>query len=79
MHSAGDFPRTCSPDRRSAILAWSSLLLPVFAGLMVLSISLFAMLWADLKLATAPAWYPILRLYLSIGAIVALLLGLATS
>ncbi len=62
-----------------AILAWLSLLLPVFAGLMVLSISLSAMLWADLKLATAPAWYPVLRLYLSIGAIVALLLGLATS
>lgn len=62
-----------------AILAWLSLLLPVSAGLMVLSFSLSAMLWADFKLATAPAWYPVLRLYLSIGAIVALLLGLAAS
>ena len=59
-----------------ALLGWVALLLPAAAGLGLLAAGFAAMLLADRHLAAAPAWYPRLRLPLSLGAMAALLLGL---
>ncbi|MDA9976027.1 DUF3429 domain-containing protein [Alphaproteobacteria bacterium] len=59
-----------------ALLGWFALLLPSSLGLTVLALGFSTMLVADLQLSSAPRWYRSLRLPLSVGAIVALLLGL---
>jgi hypothetical protein len=59
-----------------ALLGWFALLLPSSLGLTVLALSFSAMLVADRQLLSAPRWYRSLRLPLSVGAIIALLLGL---
>jgi len=61
-----------------ALLAWFALLLPSSLGLILLALGFAGVLVADLRLSTAPTWYPILRLPLSAGAIIALSLGLFT-
>ena len=61
-----------------ALLAWVALLLPDAAGLLLLSAGLALTLVADLRATSAglaPNWYPRLRLPLSLGAMVALLVG----
>ena len=59
-----------------ALLGWFALLLPSSLGLTVLVLSFSVMLVADRQLLSAPRWYRSLRLPLSVGAIIALLLGL---
>ena len=58
-----------------ALLGWIALLLPPSTALLTLALGFAAMLAADMKLAAAPAWYRALRLPLTLGAVVALLLG----
>ena len=60
----------------SALLGWIALLVPSSTGLVLLALGFAAILIADLWLSTAPHWYRLLRLPLSVGAIVALLMGL---
>jgi hypothetical protein len=60
-----------------SLAAWIALLLPRQPGLVVLAAGLAALLAADLRLRSAPDWYRALRVPLSAGAIVSLLLGLA--
>ena len=59
-----------------ALLGWVALLVPPSTGLILLALGFAAMLMADFRLSTAPYWYGTLRLPLSIGAIVSLLIGL---
>ena len=59
-----------------ALLGWIALLVPSSTGLVLLALGFAAILIADLWLSTAPHWYRSLRLPLSVGAIVALLMGL---
>ena len=58
-----------------ALLGWIALLVSTPIGLVLLALSFAAMLIADLRLSTAPHWYRSLRLPLSIGAVVTLLIG----
>ena len=60
-----------------SLAGWVALLLPGAAGLALLAAGFAAMLALDLRDASAPAWYVKLRLPLSLGAIAALLVGLA--
>lgn len=60
-----------------SLAAWIALLLPREPGLVLLAAGLAALLAADLRLRSAPDWYRALRVPLSAGAIVSLLLGLA--
>ena len=57
-----------------ALLGWVALLVPSSVGLVLLALGFAVM--ADFRLSTAPYWYATLRLPLSIGAIVCLLIGL---
>jgi hypothetical protein len=59
-----------------ALLGWIALLVPLSTGLVMLALGFAAMLIADLRLSIAPYWYRSLRLPLSVGAIVSLLMGL---
>lgn len=59
-----------------SLVGWLALLLPPGQGLLLLALGFAAMLVADQRIGFAPAWYPRLRLPLSLGALVALLLGL---
>lgn len=58
-----------------ALLGWIALLLPTSTALLTLALGFAAMLMVDLRLAEAPPWYRLLRLPLSLGAVIALLLG----
>jgi hypothetical protein len=61
-----------------SLLGWSSLLTGGTTALFILSASFAAMLWVDLwatRIGQAPAWYPKLRIPLSIVVIVTLLFG----
>ncbi len=60
-----------------SLLGWVALLLPPAAGLVLLAAGFAAMLLLDLQSEATPVWYPRLRLPLSLGAMAALLLGLA--
>lgn len=60
-----------------SLAAWIALLLSPGHGLILLAAGLAALLAADLRLLAAPDWYRALRVPLSAGAIVSLLLGLA--
>lgn len=56
---------------------WVALLLPAGTGLVLLALGFAVMVALDGRLVAAPAWYRRLRLPLSAGAILALLVGLA--
>lgn len=73
---AGALPARLGFSVLPSLLGWSALLLPVAPGLALLATGFAVMLWADRRVASAPAWYPRLRLPLSLGAMGALLLGL---
>ena len=60
-----------------SLAGWVALLLPGAAGLALLAAGFAAMLALDLRDDSAPGWYATLRLPLSIGAIAALLAGMA--
>ena len=59
-----------------ALVGWVALLVPSSVGLVLLALGFAVMLMADFRLSTAPYRYTTLRLPLSIGAIVCLLIGL---
>lgn len=59
-----------------ALLGWLALLVPSSTGLVMLAPGFTATLIADLRLSIAPHWYRSLRLSLSVGAIISLLMGL---
>ena len=61
-----------------SLLGWASLLLPQATGLALLAAGLAAQLWLDVhdsRAGEAPAWYPTLRIPLSLGAIAAMVAG----
>lgn len=63
-----------------ALLAWVSLMASPAAGAMVCALGLLALFAADVSLTRAggaPAWWPALRLPLTAGAVICLLLGAA--
>lgn len=59
------------------LLGWAALLLPPAGGLFALAIGFAGMLILDTQLPQAPCWYRRLRMPLSLGALGALVLGLA--
>ena len=59
-----------------SILGWVAALLEPRAGLLILALAFSSLYVADLKLSLAPDWYKSLRLPLTVGAVMALLLGL---
>jgi hypothetical protein len=59
-----------------SLLGWIALLVPSSTGLVLLALGFAATTIADLRLSKAPHWYRTLRLPLSVGAIVAVLIGL---
>ncbi|WP_299476163.1 DUF3429 domain-containing protein [uncultured Roseibium sp.] len=61
-----------------SLIGWVALLMPVFPGLLVLSAAFALVLYLDLQASMrgeAPAWYPKLRIPLSIAVMGSLLLG----
>ena len=75
--NAADLPARLALSVLPSLLAWLALLLAPRAGLLLLALGFAAMLLLDQRIGDAPAWYPRLRLPLSLGALAALLLGLA--
>ena len=59
-----------------SLLGWVALLLPPQPGLMLLAAGFVAALLADWRAAEAPGWYRRLRLPLSAGAILAMIIGM---
>lgn len=63
-----------------SLVGWVALLLPMVSGLVVLAAAFAAMLaidWRAARRGVVPAWYPALRLPLSLAAIASLLLAAA--
>lgn len=61
-----------------SLIGWVALLMPVFPGLLVLAAAFALVLYLDLQASMrgeAPAWYPKLRIPLSIAVMGSLLLG----
>ena len=58
-----------------SLLGWVAALLEPKVGLLILALAFSSLYVADLKLSLAPDWYKILRLPLTAGAVMALLLG----
>ena len=61
-----------------SLVGWAALLVEERAGLLLLAVAFAAMLWVDLRAARqgrAPAWYPRLRVPLTVVVIASLLLG----
>ena len=62
-----------------SLLGWVAALLEPRAGLLILALAFTSLYVADLKLSLAPDWYKSLRLPLTAGAVIALLLGLISN
>lgn len=61
-----------------SLIAWAALLLPRGWGMGLLALALLAQFWLDLRATReglAPAWYPSLRLPLTVGAAASVLVG----
>ncbi|MET1413304.1 DUF3429 domain-containing protein [Roseibium sp. HPY-6] len=61
-----------------SLIGWIALLMPVFPGLLVLAAAFALVLYLDLQASIrgeAPAWYPRLRIPLSIAVMGSLLVG----
>lgn len=62
-----------------SLIAWSALLLPLFAGMMTLAAAFALALFVDLNTTTralVPSWFPRLRTGLTIAVIASLAVGL---
>jgi hypothetical protein len=78
--------KTNSPSARPLIfsvipslLGWIAALLEPRIGLLILALAFSSLYVADLRLSSAPAWYKSLRLPLTAGAVLALLVGLVSN
>ena len=62
-----------------SLLGWVAALSEPRVGLLILALAFSSLYFADLKLSLAPDWYKSLRLPLTAGAVMALLLGLLSN
>ena len=62
-----------------SLLGWVAALLEPRAGLLILALAFSSLYVADSRLSLAPDWYKSLRLPLTAGAVMALLLGLISN
>lgn len=83
MAIARNYPATIMTPRLiisvvPSLFGWAALMMPTVIGLLTMALAYGAMLWTDFhatRLGHAPAWYPRLRLPLTAGVVLCLLVG----